>query len=210
MVDKTVPYYDVFMLHHNLNDVEVMPLPDGYSFRYFDGSQTDIDHWCEIEASSGDVESVEKAHSEFDRYYGNSIGLLKERCLFLLSSDSLPVGTATAYMFLEGQPGLPEPASDAEELPENVTGHLHWVAMREDYKGRGLSKPLITKTMQRMAELGHKKAFLHSQTPSWVACKIYLDLGWEPFRFVQSREDFTAGWNIVFDKAGVSRELPSS
>jgi hypothetical protein len=64
--------------------------------------------------------------------------------------------------------------------------------------------------MKRMSELGHKQAFLHTQTPSWVACKIYLDLGWQPFRFVQSQADFDQGWGIVMEKVGSSFSNVSS
>ena len=200
MIDKTVKFFDLFMLHHNLDEVKERALPKGFSYRFFNGSEEDKQHWIEIEVSSGDVKSRQEAEEGFQTYYADYFDELPKRCIFLLNSQGEPVGTATAFFLVENQPGLPEVSSNPESIPNGVTGHLHWVAIKEEFKGKGLSKPLITKAMNRMRELGHHKAFLHSQTPSWLACKIYLDLGWEPFRFVHSEQHFKKGWKIVGEK----------
>jgi len=63
--------------------------------------------------------------------------------------------------------------------------------------------------MKQMAKLGHLSGFLHTQTPSYLACKIYLDLGWEPFRFIQSNTDFKEGWSIVDEKIKLNPDLLS-
>jgi GNAT superfamily N-acetyltransferase len=200
MVDKTVPYYDLFMLHMDLNKVVEKDLPTGYSYRFFDGSDKDIKLWVDIEVSSGDVKSEEKGYEGFDIYFRPHIDKLPERTIFLLNSEGQPIGTSTAFFLVDPQPGLPEISENPEPMPEGITGHLHWVAMHEEYKGKGLSKPMITRTMKIMNDLGHKAAFLHTQTPSWLAAKIYLDLGWKPFRFVQSEENFEKGWEVVNEK----------
>ena len=96
----------------------------------------------------------------------------------------MKVGTATAF-YLE------------EPIEPDISGNFHWLAVREEYKGKGLAKPLITKAMKLMHELGHKGAYLHSQTHTWLACKIYKDLGWLPYKHTQSEEEFRQGWEIV-------------
>jgi ribosomal protein S18 acetylase RimI-like enzyme len=200
MVDRSVKFYDLFMLYNNLSKVTEIALPEGYSYRFFNGSDEDIQHWVDIVVSSGDVKSQEEGFEGFETYYRPYISELSDRCLFIINKEGIPVGTSTAFFLVSPQPGLPEISENPEPMPGKVTGHLHWVSIKEDYKRRGLSKPMITRTMKIMHELGYKAAFLHTQTPSWVACKIYLDLGWEPFRFVQSEEDFSAGWGIVSEK----------
>jgi GNAT superfamily N-acetyltransferase len=200
MVDHSVPFYDLFMLFRDLSHVQDIPLIGGYSFRYFDGTDSDIRQWAEIVASSGDVPSIADAYKGFETYFRPHIDTLSKRCIFLLSPEDEPIGTATAFFLVPEQPGLPEIAANPEAMPPEVTGHLHWVAIREEHKRKGLSKPMIARAMRIMYQLGHKAAFLHTQTPSWLAAKIYLDLGWEPFRFVQSDENFAKGWGIVRDK----------
>lgn len=200
MVDRTVEFFDLFMLYEDLSKVKEIPLEEGYSFRFFDGSDKDIQHWMDIEVSSGDVRNYQEAKEGFETYYRKYINTLLSRCVFLLDKNNIPVGTATAFFIVEPQPGLPEKSKDVEPLPTNVTAHLHWVAIKEEHKGKGLSKALITYTMKQMFWLNHKAAFLHTQTPSWLACKIYLGLGWKPFRFVSTKEDFEKGWHIVNQK----------
>jgi GNAT superfamily N-acetyltransferase len=200
MVDRTIKFVDLFMLFDDLSQTSKYDLPEGYSYRYFDGSQNDIDQWAEIVHSSGDAKTLDDAYNGFNTYLADYIEQLNNRIIFVLDSNTKPVGTSTAFFIVKPQPGLPKISEDALELPKEVTGHLHWVAIREENKGKGLSKPMITRTMEIMEELGHKSAFLHTQTPSWLACKIYLDLGWKPFRFVQSVEDYQEGWKLVNEK----------
>lgn len=190
MVDRTVPFFDLFMLYEDLSNIQEITLKEGFSYRFFDGSDEDIKHWMNIEVSSGDCKTLEDASNGFETYYRHYINALLSRCIFILNKDGLPIATSTAFFLIDPQPGRPEPCDNPLNIPQHITGHLHWVAMREDYKGQGLAKPLITRTMKIMHELGHKGAFLHTQTPSWLACKIYLDLGWKPFRYVSSEEDF--------------------
>ena len=74
-------------------------------------------------------------------------------------------------------------------------GWLHWVAVRREEQGRGLSKPLIAYTLSRLRELGYTHAKIPTQTNTWLACKIYLDFGFRPVpeNAVESR----LGWQIL-------------
>lgn len=42
-------------------------------------------------------------------------------------------------------------------------GWLHWVAIRQEYQGRGLSKPLITYVLNVMKNLGYPHAKIPTQ-----------------------------------------------
>ena len=73
------------------------------------------------------------------------------------------------------------------DIPENdITGNVHWVPVRKDYQGKHLSKPLIAETLRQMRKLGHKKTLLHTQTHTWLAVKIYLDMGFSPYKIEES------------------------
>ena len=88
--------------------------------------------------------------------------------------------------------------------------------MRREYQGRGLAKPLISYVLKLMQSLGYTHAKIPTQTTTWLACKIYLDLGFRPIpaNVVNSRE----GWRIVkaltdheavadFDRGNVRNEV---
>ncbi|MBQ8596156.1 MAG: GNAT family N-acetyltransferase [Lachnospiraceae bacterium] len=74
-------------------------------------------------------------------------------------------------------------------------GWLHWVAVRREYQGRGLAKPLISYVLSVMKDLGYTHAKIPTQTTTWVACKVYLDFGFAPVKenAVNSRD----GWRII-------------
>ena len=44
-----------------------------------------------------------------------------------------------------------------------------------------------------MRRLGHKKTLLHTQTHTWLAVKVYLDMGFEPYKM----EESYLGWQIM-------------
>lgn len=52
---------------------------------------------------------------------------------------------------------------------------------------------MINKFIKLANELGHKKLLLHTQTHTWLAAKLYLDLGFEPFQV----EENMKGWRIL-------------
>lgn len=189
MVDRNLKYVDLYMIYKDLSKLPQKELPQGFSFRLFNGSKADIESWCEIEVSSGDIKSLEEAVAAFNKYYGDHLEELKERCVFILDSKTnTPIATATAWY-------LDTP------IDTDITGDFHWLAVRNDYKGKGLSKPLIIKAMKLLAELGHKGAYLHSQTHTWLAIKVYLDLGWQAYRpQKQTEAEFNEGWGIIDNK----------
>ena len=54
--------------------------------------------------------------------------------------------------------------------------------------------------MHRLRELGHKSAYLTTQTASWVAIKVYDQFGFRP----DARTDRELeGWKIASEKAGI-------
>ena len=72
---------------------------------------------------------------------------------------------------------------------------LHWVAVHSDAQGKGLSKPLITHVLAHMKKLGYKRAVIPTQTNTWLACKLYLDLGFVPTK--ENAQSSRMGWRII-------------
>lgn len=81
----------------------------------------------------------------------------------------------------------------AGDSPDN--GQLHWVAIKKEAQGKGLSKPLITHTLEKMKALGYGKIKIHTQTNTWLACKIYHELGFMPSEESLNKHRF--GWKMA-------------
>ena len=123
--------------------------------------------------------------------------------VFIEDMAGKKVATATAFYDVSGR-------------DTSGAGWLHWVAVRREYQGLGLSKPLISHILSLMGKLGYTRAKIPTQTNTWLACKIYLDFGFLPIpeNAVHSRD----GWRIVkaltnhpalvgFDAAGLEEIL---
>ena len=72
--------------------------------------------------------------------------------------------------------------------------------MLKEEQGKGLSKPLITYTLGVMKELGYEKVKIHTQTNTWLACKVYYDLGFRPEKESLVKNRF--GWKMVSQLTG--------
>ncbi len=176
-IDRTLKYVDLYLANNNLDNIKEYPLPDGYKFVLFkDGDEK---AWVEIEMSSGEFLTFDEGMEAFKHYYGNYYEKLKKLCIFIETEKGEKVATSTAFY-------LETPIND-------ITGNVHWVSIKKDYQGKHLSKPLISETLKQMRRLGHKKTLLHTQTHTWLAVKVYLDMGFEPYEL----EKYYLGWQII-------------
>lgn len=177
--DSRIKYYEL-LLERDLDRIPGFPLPEGYRFTFFQPG--DRDAWIEIEKSAKEFTSYEQGLEAWNKYYGGHEDLLPARMVFIEDDAGEKVATATAYFDVTGR-------------DRSGSGWLHWVAVRRDFQGRGLSKPLISYVLGVMRGLGYTHGKIPTQCTSWVACKVYLDLGFRPIpkNAVNSRE----GWRIV-------------
>lgn len=118
----------------------------------------------------------------WNRYFGNNEDSLVKRMIFIENADGEKVATASAYYDIEGR-------------DESGDGWLHWVAVRRKHQGKRLSKPLISHALEVMSGLGYTHAKIPTQTTTWLACKIYLDLGFTPVS--KNAIDSKGGWKII-------------
>ena len=171
--DARIKYYEL-LLEGDLDGVPQLPLPEGYRFVFFRPGDRDI--WIDIERSAGELTSHAQGVEVWNKYYGGREDSLCRRMVFVENAAGEKVATATAYEDITGR-------------DRSGSGWLHWVAVRREYQGRGLSKPLISYVLGVMRALGQ------TQTTTWLACKVYLDLGFRPIpqNAVHSRD----GWRIV-------------
>ncbi len=177
--DDRICYYEL-LLERELADMSEYPLPEGYRFvPYSDG---DRDDWIAIEQSAKEFNTYEQGLEAWNRYYANSLNILPDRMFFIENSVGEKIATATAFYNIHGR-------------DTSGAGWLHWVAVKREYQGKGLSKPLITYVLKVMRNLGYTHAKIPTQTNTWLACKVYLDLGFAPIK--KNLEHSYEGWRIV-------------
>lgn len=177
--DGRIEYYEL-MLEGDITGMAEIPLPEGYSYVFYQDG--DRDAWIEIEKSAKEFSSYEGGLDAWGRYYANRTEKLYNRMVFVVNAAGEKVATATAFYDIRG-------------IDQSGDGWLHWVAVRRDEQGKGLSKPLISHVIQVMKGLGYTRAKIPTQTTTWLAVKVYLDLGFRPIKknFIRNRD----GWRIV-------------
>lgn len=52
---------------------------------------------------------------------------------------------------------------------------------------------MISHVLAKLKENGHTKTILHTQTYTWLATKVYLDMGFIPYHV----EEKYIGWQII-------------
>ena len=136
--------------------------------------------WARVETAVDEFSTEAAALEHFDREFGQFRDEMEKRCKFLETIGGDVIGTTTAwYGKLEGE--------------DKVSGRIHWVGVIPEYQGKKLSKPLLAKAMQVLAEY-HDSAYLTSQTTSYQAVNMYLNFGFEPY--VTNETDVEA-WTLL-------------
>jgi ribosomal protein S18 acetylase RimI-like enzyme len=151
------------MTRENLWSLPQYPLPGGFTIRRF--RPGDEWRWAEVETSVGEFTDAKAAREHFEWEFGGRTDELGSRCHLLVAPGGRVVGTASAWY--------------GRDIEGELRGRLHFVAIEPGHQGRGLAKPLVGAAMNRLVRL-HRRAYLTTQTTSFKAIKIYLDLGFEP------------------------------
>ena len=177
--DRRIRHFEL-MLSRSLDVLPACPLPAGFHFvRYAPG---DRDAWIRIEQSAREFGSFEEGEAAWERYYGSRTDELTGRMLFVETDGGEKVATACAMYDVFGR-------------DSSGSAWLHWVSVRRDHQGRGLSKPLVSEAFRIMKSLGHARVIVPTQTNTWLAVKVYLDLGCRPIPENAIRCE--TGWRIV-------------
>lgn len=170
-------YIPVKMIKKDIDTFPVHKLPSGYSCRKYQDDDKEI--WAKIETSVAEFDNTEKALNYFENEFGNHISQMERRCIFLENNKGKELGTATAWY--------------NNSFKGKCWGRLHWVAIHPDYQGRGLGKSLIYEAVKLLNNY-HDRAYLTTQTTSFIAIKIYLDFGFEPY--IENEEE-KKGWELL-------------
>ncbi|MCL2527976.1 MAG: GNAT family N-acetyltransferase [Defluviitaleaceae bacterium] len=162
MLDKSIPYANVFMCRKKGNPIPEFPLPDGFKFVFFQPG--DEKAWAKIETSVSEFDSEQEALAYFKEEFAPGAHELRRRCVFIENEKGEKIATSTAWWNYTGTRRDP---------------WLHWVAVMPQYQGLGLGKSISAKATQLLAEIeGDNDFYLKTQTWSHRAIKIYEKIGY--------------------------------
>jgi len=174
-INKTLEYHELLMTLDNIESIKLdSKLPEGFKYVFYSDEKDKIE-WAKIHISSGEFTSYKRTFNYFDIFYKEFENELNKRCFFI-EYKGKKIATATIS-------------------PSNEYGYscvIDWLAIKKEYQGYKLSKPLIYKCLEVAKELGNNKILLHTQTHTWLAAKLYLDIGFNPFY-----ANDTKGWKIL-------------
>ncbi|WP_086348281.1 GNAT family N-acetyltransferase [Candidatus Enterococcus clewellii] len=162
MLDKTIPYYEVWMARPVSESVQSVSLPDGFHFAFY--QEGDEAEWAQIETAVLEFSEEQEALAYFDKAFAPFPEQLTQRMLFVENDRGEKVATCTAWW----------KAVNGQSVPL-----LHWLAVKPEYQGNGLAAALVANVTARFSELEPEKTvYLHTQTWSHVAIKLYQRFGY--------------------------------
>lgn len=164
-LDNTIEYHHL-LLKIELNDIKKYNLPEDYEFVFYkDGDEKD---WINIELSAQEFIEYEEGINAWNEYYKNNKKDIYNRLIFIVDKKSKEkIATATSYY--------------NTWTNNNNEAYLHWVAIKKEYQGLKLARPLISFALNNLKALGYKEAFISTQTTTWLAAKLYLDFNAYPY-----------------------------
>lgn len=66
--DERIKYYELLLYNDTVDEIKEYPLPEGYSFVYYNDG--DRDSWIRIERSAKEFETCQDGIKAWEKYYG--------------------------------------------------------------------------------------------------------------------------------------------
>lgn len=160
-------------------ELEELTLPEGYSYSHYK-DETDIPKWaaCIWEDHDGDIDQ---------RRYKQEIidfkDITPEEDMWFIDYNGEHIGTVTSFVF-----------------KETGIGDMHWVGIRKDFRGKGLSKYLSYIVMKTLRDRGVPYVSLTTSESRPAAVKSYLTSGFLPVEYDEGMQE---RWENVLDTFGI-------
>lgn len=171
------------MIRDDIDDFPVHELPAGYRFRtYREGDEVT---WTGLHSAAEPY--IDVTPELFVREFGANRDALPDRMFFVETSEGEPAASISAWW--ERDRGNPM-----------ERGRIHWVVVHPNHQRRGITKPMMTRAMHRLA-LDHPSAMLGTSAGRTWALKVYLDFGFYPDPDeMKSKPDVAAAWRDVQER----------
>ncbi len=180
-IDPAVTFDDQFfhMARDGFDDIPTYALPAGYRFRAYElGDDT---AWIAIQRATEPFLDIPA--DLFEQQYGMNRPALHDRLWFVEDTNGTPVASISAWW-------------EKDHTDPNDRGRIHWVVVHPEHQRRGLTKPMMTRALLRLAE-SHPSAMLGTSSGRPWAVKVYLDFGFHPEPAELENPEIVQGWRDV-------------
>lgn len=171
MIDNSIAYKSIIMRCDQIEKSAFLELSSEVEIEFYQKGMEDV--WVHVQKRAAEFvkESDEQVKAYFMERYGRKQSELQNRCIFLKDIHKGEyIGTCMAWFEAKG---------------DKIVPVLHWLAVADDYSGRGYARMLITQVMILFEKYAPgQRIYLHTQPCSYRAIKLYNDFG-----FCMSRYD---------------------
>jgi len=150
--------HNLFMMCKSVTPDALIPIP--HSCRIRPCRRDELDMWKAFPFDDPKLaeEYIPFMTDYFNRVYAPQESLFFEKCLFLCDANDLPIATCFAW-----------------KVYGNFTT-IHWFKTKKSHEGKGLGRALLSEVM-RTLKADDYPVYLHTQTSSHRAIKLYTDFG---------------------------------
>jgi GNAT superfamily N-acetyltransferase len=152
----------VRMVRDDFDNVPSSGLPEGFTLRWW--RPGDEETWVRLQGAVEQHFAISR--DVYDREFAGDAAELARRQCFICEPGGAAIGTATGWY--------------GAAPFDRDWGRVHWVCIDPKYQGRGLGNALMSTVCRRLAEQGHRKAYLFTQTMRGPAISMYLKYGFRP------------------------------
>ncbi len=175
------PDVHVNMARDSLAGIPVHTLPAGYRLRTYRPGDEEV--WTAIQRAAETFFEIKD--DLFERQFGGNRAALPGRMFFVETEAGRTVASASAWW-------------EHDQNHPDDRGRVHWVVVHPEHQRRGLTKPLLTQVMRRLAQ-EHTRAMLGTSTARLWAVKCYLDFGFYPEPAELADPKILDAWRSVQD-----------
>ena len=160
--------------------IDAAPLPEGYTISKY---QAEADKLAWVECCKNGLVGDDADEKAFDNSITDNENIDLADDVFFLDHNGEHIGTVTAFV-----------------IKERNVGDVHMVGIRTDYRGKGLSKFMLSAALNHLKNKGVKYALLTTDEWRKGAVKSYLTAGFLPVEYDEGMEE---RWAAVLEDYGI-------
>lgn len=178
LFDRNLQRNQLKMYWFTENDLPEMTLPEGYSFSHYK-DENDIHDWY-ASICTDVIGDKEAELGMYKREIIDFVDITPTEDMWFLDYKGKHIGTATSFVHKSAG-----------------TGDMHWVGIKKEFRGKGLSKYLSYIVQKTLKERGVPYVSLTTGEGRPAAVKSYLTAGFLP---VEYAEGMVKRWEDVLEK----------
>lgn len=181
LFDRNLHRNQLKMYWFTKNDLPELTLPEGYAFSHYK-DENDIHDWY-VSICTGEPGGKEEELAMYQREIIDFTDITPTEDMWFLDYKGQHIGTATSFVH-----------------KSTGTGDMHWVGIKKEFRGKGLSKYLSYIVQKTLKERGVPYVSLTTGEGRPAAVKSYLTAGFLP---VEYAEGMVKRWEAVLENYNI-------